>query len=208
MGAYSNLTWQLLVQFLLVLFLVVAVSGLAVGVGLIASSLRIVGFFHMLNRWVSTRHVLRPVEVPVDTERVTHRHHRWLAAGFVLGGVVAIFGLFAGLDATAVGAAFAAKRFAPVVAIAVESAKWVLIVGSAFGVVVGMMLLFYPNAESTLERLANKWVSPRRVTRSWDDMHMNLDALVEAHPRPAGWIIACTSAAAVIYAVVMLARYY
>ncbi len=78
MGAYSNLTWQLLVQFLLVLFLVVAVSGLAVGVGLITSSLRIVGYFHMLNRWVSTRHVLRPVEVPVDTERVTHRHHRWL----------------------------------------------------------------------------------------------------------------------------------
>ena len=208
MGAYSNLTWQLLVQFLLVLFLVVAVSGLAVGVGLITSSLRIVGYFHMLNRWVSTRHVLRPVEVPVDTERVTHRHHRWLAAGFVLGGVVAIFGLFAGLDATAVGAVFAARRFAPVVAIAVESAKWVLIVGSAFGVVVGMMLLFYPNAESTLERLANKWVSPRRVTRSWDDMHMNLDALVEAHPRPAGWIIACTSAAAVICAVIMLARYY
>src|SRR5204862_3684338 len=28
------------------------------------------------------------------------------------------------------------------------------------------------------------WVSPRRVTRTWDDMHMNLDALVEAHPRP------------------------
>ena len=208
MGAYSNLTWQLLVQFLLVLFLVVAVSGLAVGVGLITSSLRIVGYFHMLNRWVSTRHVLRPVEVPVDTERVSHRHHRWLAAGFVLGGVVAIFGLFAGLDATAVGAAFAAKRFAPVVAIAVESAKWVLIVGSAFGVVIGAMLLFYPNAESALERFANRWVSSRQVVRSWDDMHMTLDRLVEAHPKPAGWIIACTSAAAVICAIVMLVRYY
>jgi len=208
MGAYSNLTWQLLVQFLLVLFLVVAVSGLAVGVGLIATSPKIVEYFHMLNRWVSTRHVLRPVEVPVDTERVTHRHHRWLAAGFVLGGLIAIFGLFAGLDATAVGSAFAARRFAPVVAIGVETAKWVLIAGSAVGVVVGAMLLFYPNAEGTLERFANKWVSSRRVTRSWDDMHMNLDALVEAHPRPAGWIIACTSAAAVICAVVMLARYY
>src|SRR2546426_8683895 len=62
MGTYSNLTWQLLVQFLIVLFLVVAVSGLAVGVGLIASSPKIVGYFHTLNRWVSTRHVLRPVE--------------------------------------------------------------------------------------------------------------------------------------------------
>ena len=208
MGAYSNLTLQLLVQFLIVLFLVVAVSGLVVGVGLIASSPKIVGYFHVLNRWVSTRHVLRLVEVPVDTERATHRHYRWLAGGFVLGGLVSIFGLYAGLDGTALGTAFAEKRFAPVVAIAVESTKWVLIVGSALGVVVGAMLLFYPNAESMLEKFANQWVSPRRVTRSWDDMHMNLDALVEAHPRPAGWIIACTSAAAVICAVIMLARYY
>ena len=208
MGAYSNLTWQLLVQFLIVSFTVVSVAGLAVGVGLIASSPKIVGYFHVLNRWVSTRHVLRPVEVPVDTERATHRHYRWLAGGFVLGGLISVFGLLSGLDATAVGTAFAEKRFAPVVAIAVDSAKWVLIVGSALGVVVGAMLLFYPNAESMLERFANQWVSPRRATRTWDDMHMNLDVLVEAHPKAAGWIIICTSAAAVICAVIMLVRYY
>jgi hypothetical protein len=208
MGAYSNLTWQLLVQFLIVLFLVVAVSGLAVGVGLIASSPKIVEYFHMLNRWVSTRHVLKSVEMPRETDRLAHRHQRWVAGGFLLGGLISIFGLVAGLDASAVGRAFAEKRFAPVVTVAVESAKWILITGSAFGVVVGAMLLFYPNAESTLERFANQWVSPRRVTRTWDDMHMNLDALVEAHPRPAGWIIACTSAAAVICAIIMLVRYY
>jgi hypothetical protein len=208
MGATSNLMWQLLVQFLIVLFLVVAVAGLAVGVGLIASSPKMAQYFHMLNRWVSTRHLLRPVEVPVDTERATHRHYRWLAGCFFLGGLIAIFGLLTGLDATAVSAAFAAKRFAPVVAIAVESAKWVLIAGSASGVVVGAMLLFYPNAESMLERFANQWVSPRRVTRSWDDMRMTLDMLVEAHPKPAGWVIACTSVAAMICAVIMLVRYY
>ncbi|HEX9572256.1 MAG TPA: hypothetical protein VF969_08380, partial [Burkholderiales bacterium] len=188
--------WQLLVQFLIMSFTVVAVAGLAVGVGLIASGPKTVQSFHALNFWVSTRHALRPVELPVDTERATHRYHRLLAGGFVLGGLISIFGLLAGLDANAVSAAFAQKRFAPVVAIGVESAKWVLIVGSALGVVVGAMLLFYPSAESMLERFANQWVSPRRATRSWDDMHMNLDALVEAHPKAAGWIIACTSAAA------------
>jgi len=208
MGATSNLMWQLLVQFLIVLFLVVAVAGLAVGVGLIASSPKMAQYFHMLNRWVSTRHILRPVEVPIDTERATHRHYRWLAGSFFLGGLIAIFGLLTGLDASAVSAAFAAKRFAPVVAIAVESAKWVLIAGSASGVVVGAMLLFYPNAESMLERFANQWVSPRRVTRSWDDMRMTLDMLVEAHPKPAGWVIACTSVAAMICALIMLVRYY
>jgi hypothetical protein len=208
MGAYSNLAWQLLVQFLIVLFLIVAVSGLAVGVGLIASSPKIVEYFHMLNRWVSTRHVLKSVEMPRETDRLAHRYQRWVAASFVLGGLIAIFGLVAGLDASAVSRAFAEKRFAPIVIVGVESAKWVLIVGSGFGVVVGAMLLFYPNAESTLERFANQWVSPRRVTRSWDDMHMNLDTLVEAHPKPAGWIIACTSVAAVVCAIIMLVRYY
>jgi len=208
MGSYGNVMWQLLVQLLIVWFLVVSIAGLAVGVGLIASSPKMAQYFHVLNRWMSTRHVLKPVEISHDTERMTHRHYRWLAGGFVLGGLISIFGLLAGLDANAVSAAFAQKRFAPVVAIGVESAKWVLIAGSAFGVVVGAMLLFYPNAESMLEKFANQWVSPRRVTRSWDDMHMNLDTLVEAHPRPAGWIIAGTSAAAVICAIIMLVRYY
>jgi uncharacterized membrane protein len=208
MASYSNFMWQLFIQFSMVSFLVVAIAGLGTGAGLITSSQKMVELFHVLNRWVSTRHVLRPVELPLDTERATHRHHHWLAGSFVLGGLISIFGLLAGLDATAVSAAFAEKRFVPVVAIAVESAKWVLIVGSAFGVAVGAMLLFYPNAESALENFANRWVSPRRATRNWDDMHMTLDTLVEAHPKPAGWIIASTSAAAVIFGVMVLTRYY
>ena len=208
MAAYSNLMWQLLVQFLMVSFLVVSVAGLAVGIGLIVSSQRTVQLFQLLNRWVSTRHVLKPVEVPHETERVAHSYQRWLAGAFVLGGLISIFGLAAGFDVSAVSAAVAEKRFVPVVAIAVESAKWFLIAGGVFGVVVGAMLLFYPNAELTLERYANRWVSSRQMARGGDDMHMTLDRLVEAHPKPAGWIIGCTSAAAVIFGCLMLARYY
>jgi len=200
--------WQLFIQFSMVSFLVVAVAGLAVGAGLIISSQKTAELFHVLNRWVSTRHALKSVEVPRDTDRAAHRYQRWLASGFVFGGLISVFGLAAGLDASAVSSAFAQGPFVPVVAIAVESAKWFLIAGSAFGIVVGGMLIFYPNAESTLERYANRWVSSRSVVRTWDDMHMTLDRLVEAHPRPAGWIIASTSAAAVIAGLIMLARYY
>jgi hypothetical protein len=48
----------------------------------------------------------------------------------------------------------------------------------------------------------------RRVVRGWDDLHVSLDRLVEAHPVPAGWLLACTSAAAALCAVVMLVRYF
>lgn len=208
MASYSNLIWQLLVQFLMVSFLVVAIAGLAVGIGLIVSSQRTVQLFQVLNRWVSTRHVLKPVEVPHETERIAHKYQRWLAGGFVLGGLISGFGLAAGFDASAISAAVAEQRFVPIVAVAVESAKWFLIVGSGLGVVVGAMLLFYPNAELTLERYANQWVSSRQMARGGDDMHMALDKLVETHPKPAGWIIACTSAAAVIFGIIMLVRYY
>jgi len=190
------------------LFLVVAVAGLAAGIGLLVSSQRTVQLFQVLNRWVSTRHVLKSVEVPHETDRVAHSYQRWLAGGFVIGGLISILGLAAGFDASAISAVVAEQRFVPVVAIAVESAKWFLIVGSGFGVVVGVMLLLYPNAEITLERYANQWVSSRQMARGGDDMHMALDRLVEAHPKPAGWIIACTSAAAVLFGFLMLVRYY
>ncbi len=146
MESYGNVMWHFLVQFLIVWFLVVAVAGLAVGVGLLVSTPRTVQVFNFVNRWVSTRHVLKPVEVPRDTERITHRYNRWLAGGFVLGGLISIFGLAAGVDASALSAVLAEERAVPIVAIALESTKWLLIACSAFGVVIGGMLLFYPNA--------------------------------------------------------------
>ena len=208
MGPFSGVVWHWIAQCSMVLFLVVAVTGFAVGVGLLVSTPKTIALFHAVNRWVSTRHALRSMEVSRDTERLSHKYQRWVAAGFVVGGLVSVAGLIAGVDVVAVSTAITKSSMAPAVAVALNTAKWFLVAGSAFGVVVGGMLLFYPNAEATLEKLANQWVSSRRVVRNWDDMHMTLDRLVEAHPRPAGWVIACTSAAATIYAVVTLLRWY
>jgi hypothetical protein len=206
MALFSGAVGQWFAQCLIILFLVVAVTGFAVGIGLLVSTQKTIASFHLVNRWVSTRHALKSVEVPRDTQGIAHEYQRWVAAGFVVGGLVSVFGLIAGFDVTATSAVLAKGRMLAVVALALGTVKWFLVVGGAFGVLIGGMLLFYPNAESALEKFANRWVSSRRFVRNWDDMHLTLDRLVEAHPGPAGWIIACTSAAAVIYAVVMLVR--
>ena len=208
MGTYGNFLWHVLVQVLIVLFLAVSISGLGVGIGLIFSSQKTSQLFHALNRWFSTRHALKTVEVSREIDSVAHRYQRWLAGGFVLGGLIAIFGLVAAVDVVALSKIFVQKRFTAFLAVILDSVRWFLIVGSAAGVVVGAMLLFYPNAETALEKFTNQWVSSRRAVRHWDDMHMTLDMLVEAHPTPAGWLLACTSVAAVLCAVFMLARYY
>jgi len=208
MGLFGGVVWQWFGQCLIILFLVVAVTGFAVGIGLLVSTQKTIASFHAVNRWVSTRHALKSVEVSRDTERISHKYQRWVAGGFVIGGLVSVVGLIAGVDVAATSAVIARQAMVPTVAIILNTVKWFLVAGSAFGVVIGGMLLFYPNAEATLEKFANQWVSSRRVVRNWDDMHMTLDRLVEAHPRPAGWVIAFTSAAAVIYAIVTLLRWY
>jgi hypothetical protein len=208
MGAYESAMWHVLVQTLILVFLVVAVSGLGVGAALLTSSQKTSEVFHRLNRWISTRHALKAVEISRQTDGVAHQYQRWVAGGFVLGGLIAIFGLVAAVDVTAISKIVAQNRAVAFVAIILDCVRWFLIIGSGAGVVVGAMLLFYPDAEAKLERFTNQWVSARRVTRNWDDMHMNLDMLVEAHPRPAGWLLVCTSAAAVLCAVFMLVRFY
>ena len=196
MGAVLGAAWNLVGQVLIVAFLVVAVSGLGVGIGLILSTRTTSKFFRGLNR------LLSPRAVPG-----MHAYQRWLAAAFVLGGLIASFGLVAVVDVAVLSRTLAEGSAAAWIALVLDWARWLLIVGSVAGVVVGAMLLFAPNAESRLEAFTNRWVS-RRVVRGWDGLHMSLDRLVEAHPMPAGWLLACSSAAAALCAVFMLVRYY
>ena len=204
--ANSTLLWQWLVEVFLVSLVIFGVMSLATGLGLIYSREKTFQLFRVLNRWISTRHVLKPVEVPHETDVIAHKYRHWIGGAFVGFGAISMIGLIARLDTSAISTVFGENGTHPVIAWFVESARWFLVVGSAFGIAVGAMLLFYPNAEGTLERYTNRWVSSRRIVRNWDDMNMTLDKLVEAHPRPSGWLITVASVAVVISGLVMLVR--
>jgi len=204
MPSHYDLIWQLLFQFFIVVVLVFASFGFAVGIGLIVSSARTLRFVQVMNRWVSTRGALRALDVPRSTEQFWHRNRRWVGWSLIAGGIFATFGLVAGFNAAAVGAVFAKGDMVRLVAIVAVTLRWFLVVGSVAGVVIGYMLCFSPDALATLEKYANRWFSPRNILRGGDDMHLTLDRLVEAHPGPAGWMLACTALGAVAYAVTLL----
>ena len=204
MSLHNDLIWRILFQSCIAVVLVFASVGVAAGIGLIVASARTLRFFQLMNRWVSTRGALRALDVPRSTERFSHRHRRWVGWALIAGGTFATFGLVAGFNAAAVGAVFAKGDMGRLVAIVAEALRWFLIVGSVAGVVIGCMLCFSPGALATLEGYANRWFSPRKVLRGGDDMRLTLDKLVEAHPGPSGWILACTALGAVAYAVTLL----
>ena len=207
MSSPNDLLWQVLFQFFIAVVLVFATVGLAAGVGLIVASARTLRVFQVMNRWISTRGALKAMEIPRPTESFWHRHRRWIGWALIAGGIFAMLGLLLAVNTTAFSTAAAKGDMRIFVAIVAGTLKWFLIVGSAAGVVVGYLLCFSPNGLSILERHANRWISPRRGMRGADDSHATLDKMVEAHPGPAGWILACTALGALIYAVTLfLAR--
>jgi hypothetical protein len=200
----NDLIWQVLFQFFIAVVLVFASVGFIVGIGLIFSSARTLRFLQMMNRWVSTRGAFRAMDMPRSTEQFSHRNRRWVGWALIAGGIFSTFGLAAGVDAAAVGAAFAKGDQARLVAIVAGTLRWFLIVGSLAGVVVGGMLCFSPDALAILEKYANRWFTARRMLQGGDDMILTLDRLVEAHPKLSGGILACTALGAAAYAAALL----
>lgn len=199
----NDMLWQLLFRFCIAVVLVFAAVGLAAGIGLIVASARTLRVFAVLNRWISTRGAFKALDMPRSTEQFSHRNRRWIGGALIAGGLFAALGLIVGVNAAAVGA-FAKGDMAIVLAVVAGTLRWFLIVGSLAGVAVGAMLCFFPDALVSLETYANRWVSTRRVVRGADEVHLTLDRLVEAHPGPSGWILACTTLGAGVYALTLL----
>ena len=186
----SNAFQQWAVQFLVVLFLVGGFVALAIGLSLIFNSAGTLRFFSGMNRWVSSRRAFKPLEVPRDTRRAVQKYRRWLAVIFVGGGIFAIFGLAMRFDVRAVIFLFGLDYFRPSFASwVVESARWVLIVGNAAGIVVGIMLAFFPDALMALEARGAHWYSERAFVKDRDAMNLTLDNWVARFPRASGCII-------------------
>ena len=204
MPSRNDLIWQVLFQFFITVVLVFASIGFVVGIGLIVSSTRTLRFLQVMNRWVSTRGAFRAMDMPRSTEQFSHRNRRWVGWALIAGGIFSTFGLAVGVDAAAVGAAFAKGDQARLLAIVAGTLRWFLIVGSVAGVVVGGMLCFSPDALATIEKYANRWFTARRMLQGGDDMILTLDRLVEAHPRLSGGILACTALGAAAYAAALL----
>lgn len=178
-----------LAQATVLFFIIAGITLLAVGAGLIANSAGSLRFFDRMNRWVSMRSATKSLEVPRDTRSAVQKYRYWLAAIFVLGGIFAVFGLLTRYEPGAVLVALDLRFAREAMAIwLMDVVRWVLVVGNLVGIVVGIMLAFFPQRLMAIEAGGSKWYSERKVTKGADDMrNLKLDAWVAAYPRFAGW---------------------
>lgn len=185
----NSIVSQLVLPAVVMFFLVWSLIGAAIGAGLILARGRTFRLFGMMNRYVSTRHALKPLAMAHDIGQSVRKHRRLIGALFVLGAAYSLYSLVAWFDNAAIVYVLDLRYPRRFVAWILESARWSLIVFSLFALVIGVMLGFFPHALGRLEAQANRWVSVRKLTMGVDTMDLTLDKWVEAYPRTAGSVI-------------------
>lgn len=181
---------QLLFPIITTVFFVLGVAGFIVGVGLIVSSPAMFRFFSVMNRWISLRRPLRPLEVSRDIDSAVGRNRFVFGTLLAIGAVVSLYGLLIRIDSEALTAALRFDLPGAYVAWLVDSLRWFLIVGSALALIVGILLIVSPKALGPFLSAADRWYSTRQAVTGADRMNLALDNWVRSHPRTAGWVIA------------------
>lgn len=188
-------------------FLAGGVAGATLGAALLVRSDATLSFMAASDRWISTRQALRPLEVPHDIEPGPALRKPWLGGFLVLGSAFALYFLLARIDLATRASLIAGtdvKRWLTS-AMPLQVMKWFLVVGSAFALIVGLLMLFAPQLLSALEARLNRWHSTRNLVAADERMHIVLEPYVRAHPLVAGWaILACSLVVALAMAGLLL----
>jgi hypothetical protein len=198
---------EILIPVLFLFFLVSGIFGMGFGVGLAVYRNRVFQMFSPLNRWISARKNMAPMEVPRNAEPFFYKHRRWLGALFIVGGIFTIFMLAAKIDAAAVASLFGARRGTFIGPWIVQSLTTLLIMGSLLAIVVGVILEFFPYAIGILETRADHWVSSRQMIKGADTMHLPLDRLFQSSPRATGLVLAVGALVLTVISAIILAHH-
>lgn len=191
---FFTFTERVIIPAVIAIMLAGGLAGITLGCALVINHSATLRFMTRMNRWVSTREAFAPLDARINVEPARGRRPL-LGAFLVVGGVLAVGFLLTRLDFRATYVPGVNTQRLLVSSIALETMKWVLVLGSAFAAIIGAMLLLAPARVRLLERWLNRWHSSEPVVAAAEKMHTPLEPRVEAHPRATGCIIAVASLA-------------
>ncbi len=158
-----------------------------------------------LNKWVSTRQSLKPMEIPRRQERHIYRHHRLFGLLVTIGAVYTLSYFMLDYDPQRIQ-----KTLQQHVSLKPIILEWLLEAGSImlmltnlFVLVIGVIVLIRPSLLKNFEAWSNKWVSTRHASRVLDQQYAGLDRFTLQHPRLMGGLLLLAS----LYVLGMLGIY-
>jgi hypothetical protein len=191
---------SVVLDFVVKFFFVFGLIGMLVGLGLVFFSDRMQRLFGTTNHSVSLRQPTKWLEIPRELGGSVQRYRLGFGAVFIVAG---LFGLLARPDLARLKSVF---RFNDVAAIGADALGWLLLIGNALAVAVGLMLILSPRALARMENIANRWISTRQLSQPMHEQHFTLDQLVMGSPRASGAMISVGALYIVLQAGLVLFR--
>jgi hypothetical protein len=198
MATFQSTLLQLLLPALLIFLFAGSLVAILIGAGLILRAEAMFRLFGSMNRWVSMRKALRPVEIPRNLTIGSKLGPLLLGITFAFGAAISIVALLRTYEVATVAAIFKGSLPPVLLELAAQGAKWILLVGNAFALVAGLMLMFLPDAFARLAAKTDHWYSSRKFDKDMEAMNVTLDRWVQASPRAAGWILIVLGAFVVV----------
>ncbi len=181
----SQVSYPVFLYTTLLFFLIASVFSFAVGVALAFRSNTALRFFDLMNRWISVRKAMRPLSTPHYIEPALLKRRTLLGSGISLGALATIL-LLAQADLASALSLFNGHLSEPEIVGAAENLKVFLLAGNAICLLVGILVIFFPQAFLKLENYADHWISIRQSMQPLDQMHMEVDSWILKHPTSAG----------------------
>jgi hypothetical protein len=200
---------RIIVPALIAIFLTGGVASFVLGCALIFSQAATLRFMTRMNRWVSTREAFARLDKRIDIEPAARPDGRRPLLGTVflvvgLAGIGLVLWRLQFLPYSAARRIDAQQWFFSTLAL--ESLKWVLVVGFAFTALVGLLMLAAPARLAGLQMRLNEWHSTEPAVAASEKIHTPLEPLVSTYPRASGSIIAVASLLMVLGMISLLAK--
>ena len=187
--SYSSFLSQILQQAIFIFLLLGTVFALVAGLLLVFSSETAFRISERMNRWVSTRAAIRPLEEHHSIARPLYRMHRLVGAMICAGALysLVVLGMPSGESAIVKSlSTIGPARFSAWVS---ESLRYILLVGNLGALLFGLVFIARPSALKSLEAWADRRISARKSTKPLEISRLTADVFMRAHPRFVGSVV-------------------
>jgi len=187
--AYLKFLSPIVNQTIFVLLLLGSALALVAGLLLLFDSQRAFRIGEWLDRWVSTRTAMRPLETQHSISRPLYRMHRLVGLLICAGALYALVVLASiegGAAMTKSMSGLGPGRFVSWIS---ESLRVILLTGNAAALLFGLVFILRPSSLRSLEAWADRSISGRKATKPLEVMHRPADQFARSHPRLVGALV-------------------
>jgi len=168
-----------------VFFILVSVFSFVVGIGLATRNARMLRFFNFMNKRVSTRKLIKPLTSPHYIDPVLLKRPDILGVSIILGAVASIW-MLKGVDADVFQPIYSDAFPSQTAEILAGYTRNFLLIGNGLCVVVGALLLFFPEKLQAIGSYTDKWLTLRQHTKPLHETYFDTDKWVMSNATVVG----------------------